>query len=136
MLRYPGHPCLCVFHARAEAQLLETARLGGELSQTVSGDFMTATDINHALGRLYAAVAEDRIPSAMPTPSPVSAAPCSAQFPPSNPNSPLAIPLTNGKNFSESELRHAEAFGAPGLGRVKPFSSTVMCRAVTGHSSG
>ncbi len=62
MLRYPGHPCLCVFHARAEAQLLETARLGGELSQTVSGDFMTATDINHALGRLYTAVAEDRIP--------------------------------------------------------------------------
>ena len=62
MLRYPGHPCLCVFHARAEAQLLETVRLGGELSQTVSGDFMTATDINHALGRLYTAVAEDRIP--------------------------------------------------------------------------
>src|SRR5260221_14793879 len=62
MLRHPGHPCLCVFHARSEAQLLETAPLGGEPSQTVSADFMTPTDINHALGRPYTAVAEDRIP--------------------------------------------------------------------------
>jgi hypothetical protein len=62
MLRHTGHPCLCVFHARAESQLIETARLGNELAQTVSGEFMTATDINHALGRLYTAVAQDRIP--------------------------------------------------------------------------
>ena len=62
MLRHSGHDSLCIFHARAEGQLIESRRLGTELSQTVSGDFMTATDINHALGRLYTAVAEDRIP--------------------------------------------------------------------------
>jgi hypothetical protein len=62
MLRHPGHSCLCIFHARAESQLLETERLGIELGETLTGDFMTATDINHAMGRLYTAVAQNRIP--------------------------------------------------------------------------
>jgi hypothetical protein len=61
MLRHPEHPCLCVFHARAESQLVESERLGIELGETLSGDFMTATDINHAMGRLYSAVAQNRI---------------------------------------------------------------------------
>jgi hypothetical protein len=52
ILRHPGHSCLCVFHARAESQLIETARLGNELAQTVSGESMTDTDINQALCRL------------------------------------------------------------------------------------
>jgi hypothetical protein len=29
---------------------------------TISGDFMTATDINYAMGSLYTAVVQDRIP--------------------------------------------------------------------------
>jgi hypothetical protein len=62
MLRHPGHPCLCLFHARAESQLVETENFGSELAQTISGDFMTATDINYAMGRLYTAVVQDRIP--------------------------------------------------------------------------
>jgi hypothetical protein len=62
MLRHSGHPCLCLFHARAESQLIETEQLGTELAQTISGDFMTATDINFAMGRLYTAVAQNRIP--------------------------------------------------------------------------
>src|SRR5579862_137026 len=62
MLRHPNHLCLCVFHARAEFQALETQRLGAELAQTMSGDFMSATDINFAMGRLYTAVAQERIP--------------------------------------------------------------------------
>jgi hypothetical protein len=62
MLRHPGHPCLCLFHARAESQLVETENIGSELAQTISGDFMTATDINYAVGRLYTAVVQDRIP--------------------------------------------------------------------------
>ena len=33
-----------------------------ELGETLSGDFMSATDINHAMGRLYIAVAQGRIP--------------------------------------------------------------------------
>jgi hypothetical protein len=62
MLRHPEHPCLCIFHARAESQLIETERLGTELGETLTGDFLSATDINHAMGRLYIAVAQDRIP--------------------------------------------------------------------------
>jgi hypothetical protein len=53
MLRHTAHPCLCLFHARAESQFIETERLSTDLAQTISGDFMTATDINHAMGRLY-----------------------------------------------------------------------------------
>jgi hypothetical protein len=62
MLRHPDHPCLCIFHARGESQLVETERLGTELGETLTGDFLSATDINHAMGRLYIAVAQDRIP--------------------------------------------------------------------------
>ncbi len=62
MLRHPEHPCLCIFHARSESQLVESERLGIELGATLSGDFMAATDINHAIGRLYSAVAQNRIP--------------------------------------------------------------------------
>ena len=61
MLRLPGHPSLCIFHARAELQLLESDHLGTELAQTLTGDFMTATDVNHILGKLYTAFAQNRI---------------------------------------------------------------------------
>ena len=63
MLRHPAHPNLCPFHARAELQLRESARLGTELSTTISGEFNTATDVNHILGKLYTAIAQDRIPA-------------------------------------------------------------------------
>src|SRR6266849_7698758 len=62
MLSHPGHARLCLFHARAESQLVETENFGSELAQTISGDFMTAIDIDYAMGRLYTAVAQDRIP--------------------------------------------------------------------------
>jgi len=62
MLRMPGHSYLCVFHARAERQVVESDRIGAELATTLTGGFMTATDINFALGRLYQAVAQNRIP--------------------------------------------------------------------------
>jgi len=57
MLRHPGLPCLCLFHARAESQLVETENFGSEPAQAISGNFMTATDINHAMGRLHTAAA-------------------------------------------------------------------------------
>jgi len=41
---------------------VETENFGSELAQTISGDFMTAIDIDYAMGRLYTAVAQDRIP--------------------------------------------------------------------------
>lgn len=56
------HPSLCPFHARAEQQLRESHQLGSEISRTLSGDFLTATDINFVLGKLFTAVAQNRIP--------------------------------------------------------------------------
>jgi hypothetical protein len=62
MLRSPAHSSFCAFHARQELQLLESQRLGDEISASLHGDFLTATDINHVLGKLFIAVAQNRIP--------------------------------------------------------------------------
>src|SRR5216683_63526 len=62
MLRHPAHSALCPFHARDEMQLLESQRLGAELSASLTGQFMTATDINFVLGKLFTATAQNRIP--------------------------------------------------------------------------
>lgn len=62
MLRQHGHPSLCIFHARAERQIIESDRLGSELAGSVTGGFMTATDINFVLGKLFQAIAQNRIP--------------------------------------------------------------------------
>src|SRR5260370_20842595 len=62
MFRQQDHPSLCVFHARAERQILESDRLGSELAVTLTGRFMTATYINFALGKLYQAIPQNRIP--------------------------------------------------------------------------
>jgi len=59
MLRSPAHSFFCAFHARQQLQLLESQRLGGEISTSLHGDFLTATDINHVLGKLFIAVAEE-----------------------------------------------------------------------------
>jgi hypothetical protein len=61
MLRSPAHSSFCAFHARQELQLLESQRLGGEISTSLNGDFLTATDINHVLGKIFTAAAQDRI---------------------------------------------------------------------------
>jgi hypothetical protein len=62
MLRAATHPTLCLFHARDEQQLLDSHRLGAEISSSLTGDFMTATDVNHVLGKLFTAAAQNRIP--------------------------------------------------------------------------
>jgi hypothetical protein len=62
MLRSPVHSSFCAFHARQELQRLESQRLGDEISASLHGDFLTATDINHVLGKLFIAVAQNRIP--------------------------------------------------------------------------
>jgi hypothetical protein len=61
MLRYQDHPTLCLFHARQEEQLLVSQRLGAELSASLTGNFLTATDINFVLGKLFTALAQNRI---------------------------------------------------------------------------
>ena len=62
MLRSPDHSSFCAFHARQELQLLESQRLGTEISVSLNRDFLSATDINHVLGKLFIAVAQDRVP--------------------------------------------------------------------------
>jgi hypothetical protein len=53
MLRSTAHSSFCAFHARQELQLLESQRLGGEIPTSLHGDFLTATDINHVLGKPF-----------------------------------------------------------------------------------
>ena len=49
------------FHAREEQQLLELDNIGDELA-SLTGDFKTATDIQHVVGKLFKLVAANRIP--------------------------------------------------------------------------
>jgi chemotaxis protein histidine kinase CheA len=51
----------CVFHAHQAQQLLDADRIGKELT-SFTGEFRTATDLNRALGNLFKAVAQNRIP--------------------------------------------------------------------------
>ena len=60
--RSATHASLCVFHSREEQQLLESRKIGTELASTISGDFLTATDVNYVLGKVFTAVAQNRIP--------------------------------------------------------------------------
>ena len=62
MLRSPAHASFCAFHSRQELNQLESQRLGAEISSSLNGDFLTATDINHVLGKLFIAAAQDRVP--------------------------------------------------------------------------
>ena len=60
MLRKPGHPSLCAFHAREERQHLETEKLADEFA-SLSGKYVTALDVNHVLGKVFDAFAHKRI---------------------------------------------------------------------------
>jgi len=62
MPRSENHPTLCLFHALQEEQLLECQQLGAELSATLTGNFLTGTDVNFVLGKLFTALAQNRIP--------------------------------------------------------------------------
>lgn len=60
--RSASHASLCVFHSREEQQFLESQKLGAEIASPISGNFLTATDINYVLGKVFTAVAQNRIP--------------------------------------------------------------------------
>ena len=60
--RSATHASLCVFHSREEQQLLESRKIGDELAATITGNFLTATDINYALGKVFTAASQNRIP--------------------------------------------------------------------------
>jgi hypothetical protein len=61
MPRWKRHPMYCLFHAHQAQQLLDANKLGEALS-SCTGEFRTSTDLNRALGNLFKAVAQNRIP--------------------------------------------------------------------------
>jgi len=61
MPRAAGHSFFCFYHGHREEQDLHAGQIGAEILG-VFGELRTATAINHALARLFAALAQNRIP--------------------------------------------------------------------------
>ena len=59
--RRDGHPYLCAFHARKEAQALAGDEAGEDIAFFLSGDYVSAGDLTFALGRLFGAVAQGQV---------------------------------------------------------------------------
>src|SRR5467141_1655828 len=59
--RQLGHPYLCAFHARKDAQALAGEAAGKEIAYHLSGSFVSACDLRAALGRLFSAVAQGQV---------------------------------------------------------------------------
>jgi hypothetical protein len=59
--RQSGHPHLCYFHARKEAQALAAEQAGRDISACFSGHYLSACGLSAALGRLFSAVAQGHI---------------------------------------------------------------------------
>ena len=59
--RQSGHPTLCAFHARKEAQTLAGERAGEDIAYHLSGAFVSACDLSSALGRLFSAAAQGHV---------------------------------------------------------------------------
>ena len=59
--RIATHPHFCFYHAQKESQSQSTEKLAKELSYFFSGDYLSANDLNTALGRLIPAVVRGEI---------------------------------------------------------------------------
>jgi hypothetical protein len=59
--RRAGHPHLCFFHARREAQSLAAEQAGRDISSFLSNSYLSACDLSSALGRLFSAVAQGQV---------------------------------------------------------------------------
>ena len=60
--RHSGHPHLCYFHARKEAQALAAEQAGRDISSCLSsGPYLSACNLSMALARLFSAVAQGHI---------------------------------------------------------------------------
>jgi hypothetical protein len=59
--RISSHPHFCFYHAQKESQSQATERLAKELAYFFSGDYLSANDLNTALGRLIPAVVRGEI---------------------------------------------------------------------------
>jgi hypothetical protein len=54
--RISNHPHFCFYHAQKESQAQATEKLAKEIAYFFSGDYLSANDLNAALGRLIPAV--------------------------------------------------------------------------------
>jgi hypothetical protein len=59
--RRDGHPYLCAFHARKEAQAIAGQEAGEDIAYHLSGSYLSACDLSSALGRLFSAVAQGQV---------------------------------------------------------------------------
>jgi hypothetical protein len=59
--RISSHPHFCFYHAQKESQSQATEKLAKELTYFFSGDYLSANDLNTALGRLIPAVVRGEI---------------------------------------------------------------------------
>jgi hypothetical protein len=59
--RISSHPHFCFYHAQKESQSQSTEKLARELAYFFSGDYLSANDLNTALGRLIPAVIRGEI---------------------------------------------------------------------------
>jgi hypothetical protein len=59
--RCSAHPHFCYFHARKEAQALAAQEMGRDIASDLSGGYLSACDLNSALGRLFCAAAQGHV---------------------------------------------------------------------------
>ena len=59
--RQPGHPLFCTFHARRHDRINTADQLGREFAHFFSGRYLSACDLNTALGRLFAATVRGHV---------------------------------------------------------------------------
>src|SRR5260370_40835658 len=62
-----GHPYLCAFHARKDAQALAGEAAGKEIAYHLSGSYVSTCDLSSALGRLFSAVAQRQVKPKTPS---------------------------------------------------------------------
>ena len=59
--RRTGHPYLCLFHAKKEAQILSGEQAGQDIARFLTGNYISACDVAKSLARLFSAVAQGHI---------------------------------------------------------------------------
>jgi len=62
-LRQSGHPLFCSFHVRRHDRANAAETLGHEFAHFFSGRYLSACDLNTALGRLFAATVRGHVPA-------------------------------------------------------------------------
>ena len=59
--RLNGHPHLCCFHAKREAQSLAAKQVGRDVSSFLSGSYVSACDLSSALACVLSGVAQGQV---------------------------------------------------------------------------